>query len=88
MIHLTICRAVRCPSCVTLLLCLVTWFCAAGIATAAVVGDQVELKARIRAGIPCQEPRGTRDFQRVLTARRPQSHGTRAGRPVAQAGLT
>ena len=66
MIHLAIRRAVRCPSFVTLLLCLVSLFCAAGITFAAVVGDQVELKATHQAGVPFhQEPRGTNDFQRV-----------------------
>jgi hypothetical protein len=41
-------------------------------AFAAAVGDQVELKARNRAGVPLhQEPRGTNDFQRM-------PHGTKA----------
>jgi micrococcal nuclease len=37
-----------------------------GTTVAAVVGDQVELKASNRAGVPLHsEPRGTHDFQRV-----------------------
>jgi endonuclease YncB( thermonuclease family) len=59
-------RAVRSPSFVTLLLCLAILFCAAGITVAAVVGDQVELKATHQAGVPLhKEPHGTDDFQRV-----------------------
>jgi micrococcal nuclease len=39
---------------------------AAGLAFAAVVGDQVELHATHQAGVPFhQEPRGTNDFQRI-----------------------
>ena len=63
MICLAIWRAVRCSPFVTSLLCLVTLFCAAGITVAAVVGDQVELKATHQAGVPLhQEPRGTNDL--------------------------
>jgi endonuclease YncB( thermonuclease family) len=66
MMHRPIHRAVRRPSCVTVLLGLVTLCCAAGIISAAGVGDQVTLEARIRAGVSLhQEPRGTPDFQRI-----------------------
>jgi hypothetical protein len=66
MIHPTIRRLVHCTALVSLCLCLMTLFCGAGIASGAVVGDQVELKARIRAGVPLhQELRGTPDFQRI-----------------------
>jgi hypothetical protein len=66
MVHPVIRRAVRCPLLVTSLLCLVILFCEPGITVAAVVGDQVELKATHQAGVPLhKEPRGTNDFQRV-----------------------
>jgi hypothetical protein len=43
-----------------------TLLCAVGNTFAAVVGDQIELKATHQAGVPLhQEPRGTNDFQRV-----------------------
>lgn len=59
-------RAVRWPSLVTLLRCMVILLCMAGITSAAVVGDRVELKATHQAGVPLhQEPRGTNDFQRI-----------------------
>ena len=45
MIHRSGHRAVRCPSLVTLLRCMVILLGMAGITVAAVVGDQVELKA-------------------------------------------
>jgi hypothetical protein len=45
MIDPAIRRAVRCASFVAPLLCLVSLFCAAGIVSAMLVGDQVELKA-------------------------------------------
>jgi hypothetical protein len=81
MILLAIRRAVRCPSCVTPLLCLTILFCAVGVTFAAVVGDHVELNATHQAGIPFhQEPCGTHDFQRV-------PDGTKATvREVAPAG--
>ena len=41
MIHLTIRRAARCPSCLTLLLLTLSLFLAAGIVFAATVGEQV-----------------------------------------------
>jgi hypothetical protein len=48
------------------LLCTLSVFLAASMALAAAIGDQVELKATHRAGIPFhQEPRGTNHFQRV-----------------------
>jgi hypothetical protein len=66
MIHRSSHRAVRCLSFVTPPLCLAILFCAAGITFAAVVGDQVELKATQQAGVPLhQQARGTNDFQRV-----------------------
>jgi micrococcal nuclease len=66
MSDLAIRRGIRCRSCVTPLLCLVTLLYAAGIIFAAGVGDQVELKATHQAGVPLYaEPRGTHDFQRV-----------------------
>jgi endonuclease YncB( thermonuclease family) len=66
MIHRSSHRAVHCLSGVTPLLCLVILICLAGINVAAVVGDQVELKATHQAGVPLhQQPRGTNDFQRV-----------------------
>ena len=73
MIHRSGHRAVRCPSLVTLLRCMVILLCMAGITVAAVVGDQVELKATHQAGIPFhQEPRGTNDFQRIPDGTRAQ----------------
>ena len=66
MIDPAIRRAVRCASFVAPLLCLVSLICAAGIVSAMVVCDQVELKATHQAGVPLHhEPRGTNDFQRV-----------------------
>jgi hypothetical protein len=66
MIDRAIRRAVRCPAFVVLLLCLVIVLCMAGSAFAAVVGDQIELKATHQDGVPFhQEPRGTNDFQRI-----------------------
>ena len=66
MIHLAIRRAARCALCLTPLLLTLSLFVAAGISFAAVVGDQVELKATHQAGVPFhQEPRGTNDFQRI-----------------------
>jgi hypothetical protein len=66
MIHPTMRRPVYGTALVSLCLCLMTLVCGVGIAVAAGVGDQVELKARIRAGVPLhQEPRGTPDFQRI-----------------------
>jgi hypothetical protein len=62
MIHLRIHRAARkIPLLLAFFLCL-----AAGAASAATVGDQVELKATHQAGVPFhQEPRGTNVFQRI-----------------------
>jgi endonuclease YncB( thermonuclease family) len=66
MIHRSSRRDVHRTWYVTLLLCLVILLCMAGITVAAVVGDQVELKASHQAGVPLhQELRGTNDFQRV-----------------------
>jgi hypothetical protein len=66
MIHLSIRRAVRCASYLMPLLGILGLFLVAGMSFAAAVGDQVELKARNRAGVPLhQEPRGTHDFQRL-----------------------
>jgi hypothetical protein len=66
MIHRSSRRAVHCTAFVSLLLCIVTLLCAVGNTFAAVVGDQIELKATHQAGVPLhQEPRGTNDFQRV-----------------------
>jgi hypothetical protein len=68
MIHLTIRRAVRCTSSLTLLLVILSLFFAAGITFAAAVGDQVELKATHQAGIPFHKaPGGGQTFQRVPT---------------------
>ena len=50
MINLAIRRAGRCLSFVTPLLGLVTQLCAVGITFAAMVGDQVELKATHQGG--------------------------------------
>jgi hypothetical protein len=58
----------RIPLLLAFLLCL-----AAGAAFAAEIGDQVELKATNRAGVPLhQEPRGTNDFQRIPDGARAQ----------------
>jgi hypothetical protein len=66
MLHRSGRRAIRCPSLVTPLLYMAILLCMAGITVAAVVGDQVELKASHQAGIPLhQEPRGTNDFERL-----------------------
>jgi hypothetical protein len=66
MIHRSSRRDVHCRLYVTSLLCIVSLFCAAGSTFAAVVGDQVELKATHHAGVPLhKEPHGTHDFQRV-----------------------
>jgi hypothetical protein len=66
MIHLAIRRAACCTLSLTPLLVILGLFLTAGMAFAAAVGDQVELKARNRAGVPLhQEPRGTHDFQRI-----------------------
>jgi hypothetical protein len=66
MMHLSIRRAVRCTSCVTLLLLALSLFVAAGITCAATVGDQVELKATHQAGVPFHNaPGGSQQFQRV-----------------------
>jgi hypothetical protein len=66
MIHRSGHRAVRCPSLVTLLLCMVILLCIAGVTIAAVVGDHVELQASHQAGVLFhQGPRGTNDFQRL-----------------------
>jgi hypothetical protein len=66
MIQLVMRRAACCTLSLTLLLIILGLFLAAGISFAATVGDQVELKARNRAGVPLhREPRGTHDFQRV-----------------------
>jgi endonuclease YncB( thermonuclease family) len=73
MIHLTIRRvAFRIPFRTPLLLALILSL-VAGLAFAATVGDQVELKATYQAGVPLhQEPRGTNDFQRIPDGTRAQ----------------
>jgi endonuclease/exonuclease/phosphatase family metal-dependent hydrolase len=59
--------AVRHPSRVTPLLCLLSVLCSAGM-TIAAVGDQVELRATQRSGVPFhQAPGGTSKFQRLPT---------------------
>ncbi len=66
MIDLAIRRAVRCPSFVTPLLCIVGLLCAAGSTFTAVVGDHVELIATHQAGVPFHKaPSGTQPFQRI-----------------------
>jgi hypothetical protein len=66
MIHLAICRAARCTSSLTRLLVILNLFFAAGITVAAVVDDQIELKATHQTGVPLhQDARNTNDFQRV-----------------------
>jgi endonuclease YncB( thermonuclease family) len=66
MMQLFIRRTARCPSFVAPLLLTLSLCSAVSIALAASIGDQVELKARNRAGVPLhQEPRGTHDFQRI-----------------------
>jgi hypothetical protein len=60
------CSVARCTAFVALLLWVMSLCGALSVAVAAAVGDQVELKARNRAGVPLhREPRGTPDFQRV-----------------------
>jgi hypothetical protein len=66
MIHRTIRRvALRIPLRTPLLLALL-WSLIAGLAFAAVVGDQVELKATHQAGVPFHKtPGGGQTFQRL-----------------------
>src|SRR4029453_11339141 len=65
MTHRAICPAVRHASRVVCLL-LLSLFDAAGLAVAAVAGDQVELTATPRSGVPLHRaPGGTQRFQRV-----------------------
>ena len=66
MMHLAIRRAIRCPSCITLLLLTLSLCFTAGSAFAAAIGDQVELNATHPAGVPFHSaPGGTPKFQRV-----------------------
>ena len=59
-------RAVRTRAFLTPFIVTLAVLLTIGIAFAATVGDQVELKARNRAGVPFhQAPRGTHDFQRL-----------------------
>ena len=77
MVHRSGHRAVRCPSFVTLLECMVILLCMVRITVAAAVGDQVELQESHQAGIPFhQEPRGTNDFQRIPDGTRAQVFDT------------
>ena len=66
MMHLAIRRvALRIPRHTPLLVAVIVPL-VAGAAFAAVVGDQVELKATHQAGVSLhQQPRGTNDFRRV-----------------------
>jgi hypothetical protein len=67
MIHRSIDRAARCTSSLILLFSLSLFF-ATGIAFAAAIGDQVELKATHQAGVPFHNvPGGTPQFERVPT---------------------
>jgi micrococcal nuclease len=66
MIPLALRRAACCTLPRTPFLVILGLLLAAGMSFAAAVGDQVELQARNRAGVPFhQEPRGTHDFQRL-----------------------
>jgi endonuclease YncB( thermonuclease family) len=66
MIHRIHHRAVRTRAFLTPFLVTLVVLLTVGIAFAATVGDQVELQARNRAGVPLhQEPRGTHDFKRI-----------------------
>ena len=57
---------VRCLARLTPLFLTLALLFTTSLTFAVVVGDQVELKARNRAGVPLHsEPRGTNDFQRV-----------------------
>jgi len=65
MTHHVIHRAARCTSFSTLLLVILSLLLAAGLAFAA-VGDQVELKATHKAGVPFHNtPGGSQQFQRI-----------------------
>ncbi len=66
MTHGVIRRAARGIVSLAPLLVIVSVWLTTSIACAASVGDQVELKANNRAGVPLhREPRGTHDFQRI-----------------------
>jgi hypothetical protein len=73
MIDRTMRCAIGCPTFIVLFFCHVSLFFAAGIVFATAVGDQVELNATHQAGVPLhQEPRGTKDFQRIPDGTRAQ----------------
>jgi hypothetical protein len=64
--HCAIRRAAHCLVPFSTLLLALSVLLPDGLACAATVGDQVELNATHRAGVPFhQEPRATNDFQRI-----------------------